>query len=106
MALEGKHSFGSIGETRVTFVEKKVGETRMDFLKKILEHNGFDVIIEEEKRQKEDDPQLYTVAVTEMVFNPTIWIYERKLRTFDGRKLTANYWNQLSEDTKPQYWDK
>ena len=36
MALAGKHSFGSIGETRVTFVEKGVEETRRDFLKKII----------------------------------------------------------------------
>ena len=100
MGLEGKHSFGSIGETRVTFVEKKIDENRKDFLKKLLEHNGFEVIIEEEKRKSEEEPQLYTVAVTDMVFNPTIWVFERKLKTFDGRKVTQDYWNQVSEDTK------
>ncbi|MBK5214364.1 MAG: hypothetical protein JJE55_11965 [Flavobacteriaceae bacterium] len=104
MALEGKHSFGSIDETRVTFVEKNVTENRKDFLQKLLEHNGFEVIIEEEKKQKEEDPQLYTIAVTDMVFNPTIWVYERKLKTFDGHKVTPNYWNQVSEDTNPRYW--
>ncbi|MGB5463264.1 MAG: hypothetical protein WBM92_07860, partial [Aureibaculum sp.] len=61
MALEGKHSFGSIGETRVTFVEKKIDENRKDFLKKLLEHNGFEVIIEEETKKTEEEPQLYTV---------------------------------------------
>ena len=75
MALTGKHTFGSIGETRVTFVEKGVDENRRDFLKKLLEHNGFDVITEEEKRKSDEDPQLYTVAVTDMVFNPTIWVF-------------------------------
>ena len=104
MALSGKHTFGSIGETRVTFVEKNTDENRRDFLKKLLEHNGFEVVIDEEKRKTEEDPQLYTVAVTDMVFNPTIWVYERKLRTFDNRKVTPDYWNQLSEDTNPQYW--
>lgn len=104
MGLEGKHSFGSIGETRVTFVEKKVDENRKDFLKKLLEHNGFEVIIEEEKRKTEEDPQLYTVAVTNMVFNPTIWVFERKLITLDGRKVTQDYWNQLTDDTNPHYW--
>jgi hypothetical protein len=104
MGLEGKHSFGSIGETRVTFVEKKVDENRKDFLKKLLEHNGFEVIIEEEKRKTEEDPQLYTVAVTDMVFNPTIWVFERKLITLDGRKVTQDYWNQLTDDTNPHYW--
>ena len=104
MALAGKHSFGSIGETRVTFVEKKVEENRRDFLNKLLEHNGFEVIIEEEKRKTEEEPQLYSVAVTDMVFNPTIWVYERKLRTFDGHKVTPDYWEQRSKDTPPQYW--
>ena len=104
MALAGKHSFGSIGETRVTFVEKKVEKNRRDFLKKLLEHNGFEVIIEEEKRKTEEDPQLYSVAVTDMVFNPTIWVYERKLRTFDGHKVTPDYWEQRSKETHPQYW--
>ena len=36
-SLDGKHSFGSIGETRVTFVEKGVDESRSNFLKKILD---------------------------------------------------------------------
>ena len=36
MALAGKHIFGSIEETRVTFVEKKIDGNRKDFLKKLL----------------------------------------------------------------------
>jgi hypothetical protein len=104
MGLQGKHAFGSIDETRVTFVEKKIDENRKDFLKKLLEHNGFEVIIQEEKRKSEEEPQLYTVAVTDMVFNPTVWVFQRKLKTFDGHKVTQDYWNQTSEDTNPHYW--
>lgn len=104
MALGGKHLFGSIEDQRVTFVEKKIDENRKDFLKKLLEHNGFEVVIQEEKRKSEEEPQLYTVAVTDMVFNPTIWVFERKLKTLDGRKVTHEYWNQKTEETKPQYW--
>lgn len=104
MGLAGKHTFGSIGDTRVTFVEKKIDENRKDFLQKLLEHNGFEVVIQEEKRKTEEEPQLYTVAVTDMVFNPTIWVFERKLRTFDGRKVTQDYWNQKTDDTNPHYW--
>ena len=104
MALAGKHTFGSIGETRVTFVEKKIDENRKNFLKELLEHNGLIVIIQEEKRKTEEEPQLYTVAVTDMVFNPTIWVFERKLRTLDGRKVTQDFWNQKTEETNPKYW--
>jgi hypothetical protein len=105
MSLSGKHSFGSIGETRVTFVEKGVNKNRRDFLVKLLEHNGLEVIIEEDKKKTEEEPQLYTVAVTDMVFNPTIWVFERKLKTFDGHKVTQDYWNQISESTNPHYWN-
>jgi len=104
MALGGKHLFGSIGETRVTFIEKKVNEDRKYFLKKLLEHNGFEVIIAEEKRKTEEEPQLYTVGVTDMTFNPTTSVFERRLKTLDGRKVTHDYWNQTTEETKPQYW--
>ena len=103
-SLEGKHSFGSIGETRVTFVEKKVTEDRKNFLQKLLEHNGFEVVIDIESKKAEEDPQLYTVAVTDMVFNPTVAIFERKLKTLDGHKVTQDYWFQRTNDTNPQYW--
>lgn len=106
MALDGKHTFGSIGDIRVSFVEKKIEEPRKEFLKELLEFNGFEVIIEEEKRKNEEEPQLYTLGVTDMTFNPVIWVYERKLKTFDGRKVTADYWNQISTETAPQYWQK
>lgn len=39
-----------------------------------------------------------------MTFNPTIWVFQRRLKTLDGRKVTHDYWNQETEDTKPQYW--
>ncbi len=105
MALTGKHMFGTIEDQRVTFVEKGVDADRRDFLKKLLEFNGFEVLIEDDKKKVEEDPQLYTVAVTDMVFNPTIWVFQRKLQTFDGRKVTRAYWEQETEDSKPQYWN-
>ncbi|MDO5970116.1 hypothetical protein Q4Q35_09880 [Flavivirga aquimarina] len=105
MALTGRHTFGSIEDTRVTFVEKGASANRKDFLKKLLEYNGFEVLIQEDKKKAEEDPQLYTVAVTDMVFNPTIWVFQRKLETFDGKKVTQDYWNQETENAKPQYWN-
>lgn len=104
MELSGKHLFGNIGDVRVTFIEKKVDENRKNFLVKLLEHNGLEVVVDEEKRKSEEEPQLYTVAVTDMTFNPTIAVFERKLKTFDGRKVTQDYWLQKTEDTNPKYW--
>ena len=105
MVLGGKHLFGSINDTRVSFIEKKIEEGRKDFLKELLEKNDFEVVIQEEKRKSEEEPQLYTVGVTDMTFNPTIWVFQRLLKTMDGKhKVNQDYWNQISEETKPQYW--
>ena len=105
MGLEGKHQFGSIGEQRVTFVEKKIEKERIDFLKSLLESNGLEVIVEELKRKNEEEPQLYNLGVTDMVFNPTVYVFQRRLKTIDGKHIVnQDYWNQISEDAKPQYW--
>ena len=106
MALAGKHTFGEIDGTRVTFVEKKIGQDRVDFLTELLELNGFEVLLKPEKKKSEDDPDLFTLGVTDMVFNPTVWIYQRRLKTRDGRYVTADYWNQETKETHPQYWRK
>ena len=105
MGLAGKHMFGTIGEQRVTFVEKKIENDRLEFLKKLHETNGFEVLIQEEKRKSEEEPQLYTIGVTDMVFNPTVYVFQRRLKTLDGKHIVnQEYWNQISEDSKPQYW--
>lgn len=105
MELAGKHTFGSIGETRVTFIEKKIEKSRLDFLKELLDFNGFETVVDELKRKTEEDPQLYNLGVTDMTFNPTIWVFERKLKTLDGKHaVTLNYWKQLTTDTNPSYW--
>ncbi len=105
MVLGGKHVFGSIGDQRVTFIEKKIEGKRKDFLQKLLEANGFEVVIQEEKRKSEEDPQLYTIGVTDMTFNPTTFIFQRRLKTLDGEHIVnQDYWNQKSEGSKPQYW--
>lgn len=104
MALEGKHKFGDIDGIRVTFIEKKIEADRKDFLQTLLKHNGFEVIIKEEKRKSEEVPQLYTVGVTDMVFNSTTYIFQRRLKTLDNRMVTQDYWFQKTDDTAPQYW--
>ena len=60
----------------------------------------------EEKRKSEEEPQTYLLGVTDLVFNPVIWVYERKLKTPDGKKITADYWNQKTKNVEPNYWDK
>ena len=105
MALTYKHTFGKINGQRVTFVEKGVSKERMEFLKNLLEFNGFEVITEEVAPKEEEGEMSYNIAVTDMLFNPVIWIYDRRLKTPDGHFVTHEYWDKMGGVTKPQYWE-
>ena len=105
MLTKGKHDFGDIEGQRVTFVERCVSEDRREFLKKLLEHNGYEVIVAETARKKDTDPEGFDIAVTDMLFNPVIAVYQRKLRTFGGNRVTPDYWNQKTTEIEPNYWD-
>ena len=106
MALTYKHTFGKIGDTRVSFIEKGIAKERMEFLKELLEFNRFTVLIEEKASKEENGEPTYTVAVDDMMFNPIMWVYDRKLKTSDGRYVTHEYWENSGGKTKPQYWEK
>lgn len=106
MSLTGKHNITEIEGVRCTIVEKGLGEDRLQFLSELLSQNGFEIKVMEENRKSEQDPQTYLLGVTDLVFNPVIWIYQRKLRTENGHKVTADYWNQKTKITEPNYWDK
>ena len=106
MALEyKKHAFGKIGDTFVTFVEKGLTKERMEFLKDLLEFNRFTVLTDETPAKEDGESTTFTIAVTDIMFNPVIWIYDRKLWTRDRRLVTHEYWDQATETTKPQYWE-
>ena len=106
MALTGKHTFGEIEGTRVTFIEKAIDKSRLDFFVELLQHNGFQTLVQENPPKKEEDVLKYTLGVTDMSFNPTIAVYQRKLKTKEGIRVTPDYWNQVSEadSSNPQYY--
>lgn len=102
--LKGKHKIKEIDEVRCTIVEKNASKKRVSFLKELLEFNGYEVKYQEEKRKDENDPITYIIGVTDMVLNPVIAVYQRILRTPEGKKITADYWNQKTKKTDPNYW--
>ncbi|HJM16575.1 MAG TPA: hypothetical protein QF851_03885 [Flavobacteriales bacterium] len=103
--LKGKHTIKEIDGVRCSVVEKKASQERVNFLTDLLKDNGFEVKILEEKKKEEEDPQTYLLGVTDLVFNAVIWVYQRKLRTLEGKKVTADYWNQKTQNLEPNYWD-
>ena len=103
MALnKGKHLVEEIDGVRCTVVEKGITTERAAFLKKILELNGYVV-----KTANEADAISVKLGVTDILFNPIIDVYERRLKSPTGKKITPAYWLQESEketEAEVNYW--
>ena len=82
----GKHSVKEVNEVRCTIVEKGCTKQRIDFLTSLLNFNGFDVQVEEDKRKTEEDPIIYTIGVTDVIFNHVIWVYQENSKPLKDRK--------------------
>lgn len=104
MTLKAKHIVEEINGTRCTIVEKEATADRVGFLKKLLEFNKFEVLVAE-NAATEGSPALFTVGVTDLVFNPVIAVYELSLKTADGKKVSPAYWNQDSTECIDEYWE-
>jgi hypothetical protein len=107
MSLEsGKHTEKDLAGVRCKIVETGITEERLKFLKEILEFNGYEVISAEDKKKKPEDPTLFSIGVTDVVFNAVLAVYQMKLLLPDGRIVSPAYWKQVSKDTKMQYYDE
>jgi len=105
MALKAKHIVEELNGQRCTLVEKGATSERVEFLKTLLEFNKFEVVVTEDKTETEDTPTLFTVGVTDLVFNPVISVYELSLKTPDGKKVSPAYWEQKTTDSVDEYWE-
>ncbi len=114
----GIHKEKEIDGILCRLVEERISKKRVDFIKKILEHNNFKVIIEENVPNKIDDAnslddvsdKKYNIWVTDVLFNPVIYVYELRLKTLTNRIVTPGYWLQIEEDgiekgEEDKYWE-
>lgn len=105
MALnKGKHLVEEIDGVRCTVVEKGITPERAEFLKKLLELNGYEV-----KTAVEADLATIKLGVTDILFNAVIDVYERRLKSPSGKKVTPAYWLQESDketEAEVNYWNK
>ncbi|MCL4484587.1 MAG: hypothetical protein M1445_18575 [Bacteroidetes bacterium] len=104
MVFKGKHIVEEINGQRCTVVEKGIDKKRVDFLKELLQHNHFEVVVEEVAPTEENPTQLFNIGVTDLVFNPVIAVYEMSLKTSKGEPVTAPYWNQETTESIKEYW--
>ncbi len=103
MALnKGKHIVEEIDGVRCSLVEKGVSPERTEFLKKLLEKNNYTV-----KVAAEGESGTFKIGVTDLLFNPVIDVYKRRLISFSGKKVTPAYWLQESDketEAEVNYW--
>jgi len=104
MPLKAKHIVEEVNGVRCTIVDKGVSQGRVEFLKDLLEYNKFEVLTAEDKKETEDAPTLFTVGVTDLVFNPVISVYEMSLKTKDGKRVSPAYWEQKTTVIVDEYW--
>ena len=131
MAINKNHEFEELDGIKCGIVEKNVLPGRSQFLKKILEVNGFTVVIVPSPPPKvaaapiakteEGEalaptaetvpvaPTSFTVGVTDYTFNSINAIFGRLLKTLDGHVVTLAYWQQketVSHDEVPYFGTK
>jgi len=117
MKINGKHTIEELNGIRCSVVEKDASAERADFLKRLLEHNRFNVQVQKNlppppKPAKPGEtppepvatPDTYKVGVSDLTFILSTAIYSRKLRTPEGKILSANYWTQESPEFDDWYW--
>jgi hypothetical protein len=101
---KGKHTIAEIDGVRCSIVETGLSEQRLGFLKTILEHNGYTIKTQPDKKA-EGAESTYTLGVTDILFNPVVAIYERKLWSPYNLIVTPAYWNQWTEFVDNRYWE-
>ncbi|MCX6261599.1 MAG: hypothetical protein NTY95_12375 [Bacteroidia bacterium] len=93
-----KHIVGEIDGVRCTIVESGITLDRLAFLTDLLQFNDFDVKEMKVPSEVEGEEPKYTIGVTDLVLNPVFAIYERSLKTRDGKFVTPAYWKNGFDD--------
>ena len=97
----GKHNIEEINEVLCTLVEDSIQKDRLDFLIKLLEFNGYST------QSVENEDGTFRLGVTDLLFNPVIDVYKRRLKTPTGHIVTPAYWLQQSfneTEAEVNYW--
>lgn len=99
-----EHVTKEIDGVNYRVIEAGITQQRADFLQNLLHYNKVETRLEQDPPQ-EGKAQTYTLLTPDVTFNPVVKVYNRELRTPDGRRVTPDYWNQLTDKTDPNYWD-
>ena len=120
MAINKNHLFDDLNGIKCAIVESDVTPQRTEFIKRLLEFNGFKVVIVPFASKKPivaTDPaavtetapapvESFTIGVTDLTFNSTNAVFGRLLKTEKGKIVTMAYWQQkenISHDEIPYF---
>jgi hypothetical protein len=125
MAINQNHLAEELGGVKVSIAEKNVTPERAAFLKRILEYNGYAVVVAPSPPPKqapasspapdsppvlppEPAPETFTIGVTDVMFNPVNAIFGRLLKAPGGHVVTLAYWQQLEGEPHDEtpYFEK
>jgi hypothetical protein len=101
-----KHIITEIDGIRCSVAESGVAIDRAAFLRDLLEFNKYEVKEIQEPSEIQGSEQKYTIAVTDILFNPVFAVYECLLKNRDGKYVTPGYWKQECVDCDNRYWLK
>lgn len=104
MALKGKHNIVEIEGVRCTLVESGISAERKEFLKSLLTFNKQEVMEMQDKAKDGTPLDTWTIGVKNILFNPVIALYQKKLFRQDGEFVTQAYWNQWPQNNVIPYW--
>jgi hypothetical protein len=99
-----KHIVSEINGVRCTIIETGATLERIAFLSDLLTFNNLEVKEIQETSEIPGQEPVYTIGVTNLIFNPVFAIYERLLKTREGTFVTPGYWKQECIDCDPRYW--
>jgi hypothetical protein len=118
MAINKNHEFEELDGVKCAIVERNASAERTAFLKSLLVYNGYTVVVQAAPPPKPATPpaetpvadaaaplpvpELFTVGVTDVMFNPTNAIFGRLLHTPDGHVVTLAYWRQKEDSSNDQ----
>ncbi len=104
--LKFEHKIIDIDEVPHRIIEADITKERAEFLQNLLLINHHETKIQEVLAKEEGQPSTYTISTPDVTFNPIVKVYNRELKTKDGKKVTPDYWNQKTIKLEPNYWDK
>lgn len=104
--LKFEHKIIEIDEMAHRIIEAGITKERAEFLQDLLTCNKHETRIQEVLAKEEGQSSTFTLATPDVTLNPIVKVYNRELKTRDGKRVTPDYWNQKTNKLEPNYWDK